>query len=100
MKISDRNLTNTSPTGSDRIEETQKTERQRNASGLLGSPGGDRVEFSAALDQLARAISAYGTDRSSRVQSLAALYRSGGYQPDSAATSRTLVTEALGAAGH
>ncbi|MGD0498927.1 MAG: hypothetical protein ABSC23_10880 [Bryobacteraceae bacterium] len=100
MKIPDQNLTNLAAAGSRRTEETRETERQRSASEPSSAAGGgDRVEFSAALGQLARAISAYGADRTSRVQTLAALYQSGGYRSDSAATSRAMVSEALSGVG-
>jgi len=77
-----------------RTQEAQRSERGDRASSS-GASTGDRVEFSAGLGQLAHAISTYGAERAARVQTLAALYQSGGYQPDSAATSRAMVSEAL-----
>lgn len=55
------------------------------------------MEFSAGLGQLAHAISTYGADRASQVQTLAALYQGGGYRADSAATSKAMVSDALSA---
>jgi len=55
----------------------------------------DRIDFSSSLGILARTLSTYKTSRSARVQALAAEYQSGDYRPDSAATSRSMVTEAL-----
>jgi hypothetical protein len=77
----------------------QKTERSGSAQGgaVNGAPGGDRVEFSAGLGQLSRAVSSYGAARARQVDALAALYQSGSYQPDSAATSRAMIAEALSA---
>jgi hypothetical protein len=63
------------------------------------APGGDRVEFSSALNHLAQAVSTYGQAHASKVQALAALYQSGGYRPDAMATSRSMVSEALAGAG-
>jgi hypothetical protein len=42
-------------------------------------------------------MSAYGSDRESRVASLTAQYRNGSYQPNSLATSQGMVSEALAA---
>ena len=63
------------------------------------SAGDDRVEFSSSLGTLAQAISTDGATRASRVQQLTVNYQAGRYRPDSEATSRGLVTEAL-AVGH
>ena len=78
-------------------QETKKTERSGAAQtgAVNGGQGGDRVEFSAGLGQLSRAISSYGSQRSSQVDALAALYQSGNYVPDSAATSQAMIAEAL-----
>ncbi len=94
MRISNRDLTGAAAE-SVRAQDLQKTERSESAgSNPSGAQSGDRVEFSAGLGQLARAISAYGADRATHVQSLMALYQSGAYQTDSAATSRAMVSEA------
>jgi|SRR5450432_2537209 hypothetical protein len=55
----------------------------------------DRIDFSSSLGLLARTLSTYETSRSTRVQALAAEYQGGQYRPDSAATSRALVSGAL-----
>ena len=55
----------------------------------------DRIDFSSSLSSLARTLSTYETSRSTRIQALAAECQSGHYQPDSAATSRDLVSGAL-----
>ena len=55
----------------------------------------DRIDFSSSLSSLARTLSTYETSRSTRVQALAAEYRGGHYRPDSAATSRDMVSGAL-----
>ena len=94
MRISNSDLTGTAAAEAARAQETPKSERGDRAS-LNGASTGDRVEFSAGLGQLAHAISTYGAERTAQVQSLATLYQSGGYRPDSAATSRAMVAEAL-----
>jgi hypothetical protein len=96
MKITNHDLTGAAPAGAGRTQDAQRSERGDRASSTSASTG-DRVEFSAGLGQLANAISTYGAERAARVQTLAASYQSGGYQPDSAATSRAMVSEALSA---
>jgi len=59
--------------------------------------GGDRVELSDTLGALSRSLSAYHADRAARVQELAAQYSRGEYRADYAATSRAMLTDAIGA---
>jgi hypothetical protein len=93
MKVYDRGLA-PAETG-----QTQDVQKLTNGSGKSASrsadSSGDRVEFSGSLGRLSRTLSTYDTSRASRVQSLAAQYQSGNYRPDSAATSRGMVGEAL-----
>ena len=100
MKIVDRNLSGASTTGASQAQESQRTESSAKARpGASGSSGyGDRVEFSGTLGRLSRALAADGAGRAAKVRSLAAQYQSGNYRPDSAATSRNMVSEALSAA--
>ena len=97
MRIDDRNLTGASPAESGRAQETQKSNRSQGVrTGTAATDKtGDRVELSSTLETLSRALSANGSERSSRVQALAAQYQSGNYHPDSAATARGMVSEAL-----
>ncbi len=99
MRISNSDLTGLAGTDSTQAQDLQKTGRGENASSnALGSgPNGDHVVFSSGLSQLAGAISTYGANRNAHVQKLAALYQSGGYRADSAATSRAMVSDALSA---
>ncbi len=76
-------------------QDVQKAGRSETA-GAQSSPTSDRVELSSGLGRLAQTISNYGANRAAQVQQLAALYQSGGYRPDSLATGRAMVTEALG----
>jgi hypothetical protein len=54
------------------------------------------VELSSALASVSRALMSYQSDRGAKVESLAAQFQSGSYQPNSLATSRGLVAEAVG----
>jgi hypothetical protein len=101
MRIYDVNLTGTSAAESGRAQETQQSGRAGGArTGGTGANGtGDRVEFSSTLGRLAQAMSADGSARANRVQALAFEYQSGTYRPDSAATSRGMVAEALSDGG-
>ena len=101
MRVYDLNLTSTSAAATGRAQETQRADQA--ASSRAGGSGtaasGDRVEFSSTLGRISQALAADGSDRASRVQALAAQYRSGQYQPDSMATSRGMISEALAATG-
>jgi Anti-sigma-28 factor, FlgM len=98
MRVDDRNLTSVPAAESGRTQETQRSGRD-NASrpGSETDSGGDHVELSSTLGSLARAMSAYGSDRQSWVNALAAQYQNGTYQPNITATSRGLISEALAA---
>ena len=98
MKIYDRSLTGAGTPEAGKTQESQKADRTSSgrADGSAAA-GGDRVELSGALGRLSQALAAFGAGRSANVQELAAQYRSGNYQPDSAATSRSMVSEALAA---
>jgi hypothetical protein len=100
MKIYDRNLTGTSASETGQAQEAQNLSRtgkstSHTRSGLDGS--NDRVEFSGTLSQLSRALTTFESSRSTKIQSLTADYRSGNYKPDSAATSRGLIADAMSA---
>jgi len=101
MRVYDRNLTGASAAESGRAQETQRTDRNEGsgARSAAGAGAGDRVELSGTLARLSQAMSAHGSERAARVQSLTAQYRSGSYRPDSQATSRAMISEALTAGG-
>jgi len=101
MRVYDVNLTGSSAAEAGRSQEAQRTERA-GATRTTGSGSGessDRVEFSGTLGRLSQAMTAYGSQRASHVQALAAVYQSGNYRPDSAATSSGMVSEALATGG-
>ena len=101
MRIYDVNLTGSSAAESGRAQETQRSDRAgaTRTAGAGGSGSSDRVEFSSTLGRLSEAMSADGSARASRVQALAAQYQSGSYRPDSLATSKGMVSEALASGG-
>jgi hypothetical protein len=98
MRVYDQNLNGAAAAQTGGTHETQRAGR----SGEIRSQGvagdGDRVEISNSLATLSRALDTFHGDRAARVQELAAQYRSGAYQADSAATSRAMISDALGAA--
>ena len=97
MKVYDRALT---PAETGNTQDVQKLGSGTGKSANRGADtSGDRVEFSGNLGRLSRTLSTYDTGRANRVQSLAAQYQAGAYQPDSAATSRGMISEALGSVG-
>jgi hypothetical protein len=98
MRIDDQNLTSV-PAESGRTQETQRVSREgglQPGSGTAGG-GGDQVELSNTLGSLSRAMTAYGCGRQGQVAALAAQYQGGKYQPNSLATSRGMISEALAA---
>jgi anti-sigma28 factor (negative regulator of flagellin synthesis) len=101
MRVDDRNRTGTTAAESVRTQETEKSNRNQGVrTGTTESEKtGDRIELSSTLETLFRAISAFGTERASRVPALAAQYQSGSYYADSAATAGSMVSEALLAGG-
>lgn len=100
MKIYDRDLTGAAAAESGRSPETQKTDHGSTTPSLVAGGGsGDRVELSSALASVSRALSSYQSDRAGDVQALTAQFQGGRYQPDSLATSRRMVADALGPGG-
>lgn len=100
MKVFDRNLTPASAPESGRTQETGRSERGDGVarSGSSGAGGsGDRVELSGTLSSLARALTGFSAGRAERVAQLASAYRAGTYRPDSVATSRGMIADALSA---
>jgi anti-sigma28 factor (negative regulator of flagellin synthesis) len=96
MKVTNQNLTGASTAGTSGAQEIQRSSGGSSSSATAAA-GGDSVEFSSTLGSLSRAMESYGSSRQSAVQSLAAQYQSGAYQVDSAAISRGMISESLGA---
>jgi anti-sigma28 factor (negative regulator of flagellin synthesis) len=87
LRVDDRNLTGAAESA--RTQETKKSNRTQGA----------RTGTVAIKETLARAMSAFGSERANRVPALAAQYRSGSYYADSAATAGSMVSGALLAEG-
>ena len=98
MRVNDRN-TMGAASEAGRTQDTQKLDRAGVTRAGAADSGADRVEFSSSLGQLDQAISTDSAVRAGRVQALATNYVAGRYHPDSQATSRGVVAEAI-AAGH
>ena len=99
MKINDLNLTGANAAETGRAQEAQRAERGDSATSSAGkgTGWGDRVELSDGLGRLSKAIGIDVSQRTAMVDRLAADYQAGRYVPDSVATSRGMVSEALGA---
>lgn len=80
------------PTG--RTPEAQKTNLGQ-PSAAAAEPGGDQVEISSTSGQIAQAIAAFGAQHAGRVEALSADYQAGRYQPDSMATGRAIIADAV-----
>jgi len=99
MRIYDRDLTGTTAAESGRPQETQRPDRGA-TSQAAGGGSGDRVELSSALASVSQALASYQSDHGAKVESLTAQFQAGSYQPDSLATSRGIVAEAVGAGAY
>lgn len=100
MRIQDRTSLGPSAAETARQSETQKAGRDNvGRAGAAESSEGDRVELSGALGRLSSALAVHTSQRAGRVQALANDYQNGRYHPDSAATSRAMVAEALAVHG-
>jgi anti-sigma28 factor (negative regulator of flagellin synthesis) len=99
MRVDNRNLTGAAESA--RAQVTGKSNRNQGAQTGTAATGkiDDRVDLSSISETLARAMSAFGSERANRVPALAAQYRSGSYYADSAATAGSMVSEALLAEG-
>lgn len=95
MRIYDGNLSGAGDAG--RAAETQRTDRTSGsrAGGASAPSNGDRVELSNTLGSLSRALSSHSSGRAARVRELTAQVASGQYRPDSKATSRGMVSDAV-----
>jgi len=97
MRVNDRNTLGPAKVEAGLTADTQKSDRTDKASAGAVDPTSDRVEFSASLSRLSRAISVDNAQRQSHVQALAAAYQTGTYRPHSLGASRGLIAEATGA---
>lgn len=94
MRVTNRNPTSASTEGTSGSQEIQRSGSGSNSSARAGA-GGDTVELSATIGSLSRAMESFGSDRQSKVESLAAQYQAGTYTIDSVAISRGIIAEAM-----
>jgi anti-sigma28 factor (negative regulator of flagellin synthesis) len=97
MKVTSQTSTGASTIGTTGAQEIQKSGSGGYAAASRSGAGGDTVELSSTLGSLSRAMDSFSSSRASQVQALAAQYQSGSYRADSAAISRGMISEALGA---
>jgi flagellar biosynthesis anti-sigma factor FlgM len=97
MRVHDPNLNGAAAAQTGGAREVHGAGRSGAARTPGTAPGGDRVELSDTLGALSRSLAAYDADRTARVQELAAQYSRGEYRADSAAISRAMVSDAIGA---
>lgn len=97
MRIDDRNLNGAAGLQTGRTPDTHVAERPGSASvsQVSESTGGDRVEISGTAGLISQALGTNSADRSQRIQQLATDYRAGSYRPNSLATSKAIVQDAL-----
>lgn len=97
MRIDDRNLNGAAGLQPGRTTDTQTAERAGSTAGsqVSESQGGDRVEISGTAGLVSQALGAGSAQRAQHIQQLAADYRSGNYVPNSLATSRAIIKDAL-----
>jgi anti-sigma28 factor (negative regulator of flagellin synthesis) len=99
MRVYNSNIGGGTAAGTDRTQEARGSETAAGKTATSSSAASDRVELSQALGSLARAMSADSASRASRVASLASQYQSGNYQPNSYATSKSMISDALNLGG-
>jgi anti-sigma28 factor (negative regulator of flagellin synthesis) len=98
MRVHDHNLNGAAAAQTSGAQETQRTGRSADPRARGTGGDGDRVELSSTLASLSRALDADHAGRAVRVQELSAQYARGDYRADSAATSRAMMADAIGAA--
>ena len=95
MKVNNQNSNSAAPSGAGGSQEIQRSRSGGSSSNAASGTPGDSVEFSSGLGSLSRAMESYASSRASQVEALSAQYQGGAYQADSAATSRSMISEAL-----
>lgn len=94
MRVNDQNAVGSATADIGSTQGVQNSDRSGAARSGNPDSNGDRVEFSSALGSLSQAVSAESTQRSSRVQSIAAAYQNGTYRPDPMTISKAMVADA------
>ena len=96
MRVNDTSLNSTAASQSTKAQEVQNSTSQAARKAAAGqSAQTDQVEISSFSTKVMQAASADSPERTAKVEKLAAEYKAGRYQPDSAATSRGIVNDAM-----
>ena len=95
MKLHDRVPPGAETLPTQDVRKLNYTSTGRSAATAGAAASGEHVEFSGNLGRLARALSNYDSSRANRVEALRVQYQSGNFRPDSAATSRSMVSRAI-----
>jgi anti-sigma28 factor (negative regulator of flagellin synthesis) len=94
MRVNDQNAVGSAASDIGRTQDVQTSDRTGAAQSSNPYSNGDRVEFSSTLGSLSQAISAESSQRSSRVQAIAAAYQNGTYSADPMTISKAMVADA------
>jgi anti-sigma28 factor (negative regulator of flagellin synthesis) len=95
MRVTEHNTTGTSAAEAGRPEEAHRSDSGAQSRAATSKSGSDRVELSSTSASVSRSMAAHRSERDAKVHELAAQYQTGRYRPDSAATSRGMVSEAM-----
>lgn len=97
MRVDEGNLNGAAGLQTGRTPDTHGAERAGSTSGteISGSQSGDRVEISGTAGQLSAALGTSSVQRATRLEKLAADYRSGSYTVSALGTSRAIVQDAI-----
>ncbi|MGA3040328.1 MAG: flagellar biosynthesis anti-sigma factor FlgM [Bryobacteraceae bacterium] len=97
IQIQNDSLTGAAAPGLGRADEISRPAGSPSEStGRPGSRAEDSVDISSLSQSVAAASTTQGAQQAGRLSHLAALYRSGQYNIDSAEVSRAMVSQALG----
>jgi anti-sigma28 factor (negative regulator of flagellin synthesis) len=95
IRIYNDGLAGAAASETSRAQDLSKASQSSKTSSGSAAGGEDQVQISS----LSEALSAQGSQRTDRVQSLAAVYQNGGYQVNSMDVSRAIVNNALQMSG-
>ncbi len=95
MKVNDTTLNQAAASQIGKSQQVQSAPLDGKKTGGSGKLDADQVQLSDLSGQLVRMLSTAFPERTAYVDKLAAQFKAGRYQPDSAATSRAMVAEAV-----
>lgn len=95
MKIQDPSLNQAALSQVTGTQQVQTAQGAKRAGAATGPEDSDRVQLSDLSGRLVTMLSADSPERVSRVEKLAADFKTGAYQPNAAATARGIVSDAI-----